>query len=204
MHGVIEEGYRADLIVEHNVELKSVEALLPVLAPFPRCRAVGRIHARQYDGSSGRQKRWPEVKIILRADSGFCRWKMLRWCESDQVNYIVGCKDRRSHRSPARFRALCARLSNMIAVQNQVEFEQAANQRLGSFTEQHRRVLGRDFVPRIAGLLICYNIPAVDLNGTGRTFVVSYQRITSFGSATPAERKFFGDFHSETLQNYRR
>jgi hypothetical protein len=50
----------------------------------------------------------------------------------------------------------------MIAVQNQVEFEQAANQRLGSFTEQHRRVLGRDFVPRIAGLLICYNIPAAD------------------------------------------
>ena len=109
VHRVIEEGYRADLIVEHNVELKSVEALLPVLAPFPRCRAVGRIDARQYDGSSGRQKRWPEVKIILRADSGFCRWKMLRWCESDQVNYIVGCKDRRSHRSPARFRALCAR-----------------------------------------------------------------------------------------------
>ena len=95
-------------------------------------------------------------------------------------------------------------MSNMIAVQNQVEFEQAANQRLGSFTEQHRRVLGRDFVPRIAGLLICYNFPAADLNGTGRTFVVSYQRITSFGSATPAERKFFGDFHSETLQNYRR
>ena len=62
-------------------------------------------------------------------------------------------------------------MSNMIAEQNQVEFEQAANQRLGSFTKQHRRVLGRDFVPRIAGLLICYNIPAADLNGTGRTFV---------------------------------
>ena len=36
------------------------------------------------------RERWPEVKIILRADSGFCRWKMLRWCEAHQVDYIVG------------------------------------------------------------------------------------------------------------------
>ena len=36
------------------------------------------------------RKRWPQVKIILRADSGFCRWKMLRWCERVGVHYIVG------------------------------------------------------------------------------------------------------------------
>jgi hypothetical protein len=36
------------------------------------------------------RKQWPEVKITLRADSGFCRWKMLRWCETHQVEYIVG------------------------------------------------------------------------------------------------------------------
>jgi hypothetical protein len=36
------------------------------------------------------RKRWPRVKIILRADSGFCRWKMLRWCERAAVHYIVG------------------------------------------------------------------------------------------------------------------
>lgn len=33
---------------------------------------------------------WPEVEIIFRADSGFCRWKMLRWCEKNNVKYIVG------------------------------------------------------------------------------------------------------------------
>jgi hypothetical protein len=33
---------------------------------------------------------WPEVRIILRADSGFCRWRMLRWCEGNGVDYIVG------------------------------------------------------------------------------------------------------------------
>src|SRR5208283_2792567 len=33
---------------------------------------------------------WPEVKIVFRGDSGFCRWKMLRWCERHEVNYLVG------------------------------------------------------------------------------------------------------------------
>jgi len=33
---------------------------------------------------------WPEVRLILRADSGFCRWKMLHWCEWAGVDYIVG------------------------------------------------------------------------------------------------------------------
>ena len=33
---------------------------------------------------------WPAVKIIFRGDSGFCRWKMLRWCDRHGVDYIIG------------------------------------------------------------------------------------------------------------------
>jgi hypothetical protein len=33
---------------------------------------------------------WPHVKLILRADSGFCRRRMLHWCEWASVDYIVG------------------------------------------------------------------------------------------------------------------
>ena len=33
---------------------------------------------------------WPKVNIIFRGDSGFCRWKMLSWCERNDVDYIVG------------------------------------------------------------------------------------------------------------------
>jgi hypothetical protein len=33
---------------------------------------------------------WPQVKIIFRGDSGFCRWRMLAWCERYGVKYIVG------------------------------------------------------------------------------------------------------------------
>ncbi len=33
---------------------------------------------------------WPGVRIILRGDSGFCRHKMLSWCERHGVGYITG------------------------------------------------------------------------------------------------------------------
>jgi Transposase DDE domain group 1 len=33
---------------------------------------------------------WPTVRIILRADSGFCRHRMLGWCERHGVGYCVG------------------------------------------------------------------------------------------------------------------
>ena len=36
------------------------------------------------------RKAWPKAKIIFRGDSGFCRWRMLRWCERQGVYYIVG------------------------------------------------------------------------------------------------------------------
>ena len=36
------------------------------------------------------RKAWPTVEIILRGDSGFCRWRMLRWCDNNRVGYIVG------------------------------------------------------------------------------------------------------------------
>lgn len=33
---------------------------------------------------------WPEVKIVFRADSGFCRRRMMRWCDRHGVDYIIG------------------------------------------------------------------------------------------------------------------
>ena len=33
---------------------------------------------------------WPEVEIIVRADSGFCREELLKWCEDHRVGYVVG------------------------------------------------------------------------------------------------------------------
>ena len=36
------------------------------------------------------RQEWPDVKIIFRGDSGFCRHEMLTWCEKNNLSYIVG------------------------------------------------------------------------------------------------------------------
>jgi hypothetical protein len=36
------------------------------------------------------RKTWPDVEIVFRGDSGFCRHQMLDWCDSNNVKYIVG------------------------------------------------------------------------------------------------------------------
>jgi hypothetical protein len=33
---------------------------------------------------------WPEVSIVLRADSGFCREELMGWCEHNHVDYVFG------------------------------------------------------------------------------------------------------------------
>src|ERR1700690_715507 len=33
---------------------------------------------------------WPEVKIVLRGDSGFCRNELMSWCESKGVDFLFG------------------------------------------------------------------------------------------------------------------
>lgn len=33
---------------------------------------------------------WPEVAIIVRGDSGFCRQRLIRWCERRGIGYVIG------------------------------------------------------------------------------------------------------------------
>jgi hypothetical protein len=36
------------------------------------------------------RERWPGVRILLRADSGFARQRLMRWCEKHGVDYVFG------------------------------------------------------------------------------------------------------------------
>jgi len=36
------------------------------------------------------RQHWPEVKIIIRADSGFCRDDLMSWCEKNGIDYVLG------------------------------------------------------------------------------------------------------------------
>ena len=84
---------------------------------------------------------WPNVKIIFRGDSGFCRWRMLRWCDRHDVKYIVGlAKNSR-----------LLKLAGPLMQQAQQQFEQTQQkQRLfGELTyaagtwDQERRVIAK-------------------------------------------------------------
>jgi len=42
------------------------------------------------------RRRWPRVRILLRADSGFAREALMAWCEANRVDYVFGlAKNRR-------------------------------------------------------------------------------------------------------------
>ena len=36
------------------------------------------------------RQRWPAVNILLRGDGGFCREKLMAWCEREGLDYIFG------------------------------------------------------------------------------------------------------------------
>jgi hypothetical protein len=36
------------------------------------------------------RQRWPAVRILLRADSGFAREPLMAWCEANRVDYVFG------------------------------------------------------------------------------------------------------------------
>jgi Transposase DDE domain group 1 len=51
--------------------------------------------------------RWPNVRILLRADSGFAREALMAWCEANRVDYLFGL---------ARNARLAAMIENELAV----------------------------------------------------------------------------------------
>jgi hypothetical protein len=36
------------------------------------------------------RRHWPQVRIVLRGDSGFCRDELMSWCEGNQVQFVFG------------------------------------------------------------------------------------------------------------------
>jgi DDE family transposase len=112
-----------------------------------------RLRQSNIDGSAGSleevkrivgqiRKSWPGVRILLRADSGFCRDGLMDWCENNAVDFVFGL-------------ARNSRLEAMLAPQMReaaAEFKQTG-QRARIFTEFHyetldswsrpRRVLGK-------------------------------------------------------------
>jgi hypothetical protein len=84
---------------------------------------------------------WPTVRIIVRADSGFCRKRMLYWCERNDVSYCVGLAQN------SRLNALTAAHRERLARQfasTKVKQREFADLRYGARTwNTERRVIAR-------------------------------------------------------------
>jgi hypothetical protein len=94
-------------------------------------RIIGRIRAR-----------WPRVRILLRADSGFCREALMAWCEANRVDFVFGL---------ARNERLVAEIeTEMAAARAAAEASGKSARRFGDFRwstrdswSRTRRVIGK-------------------------------------------------------------
>lgn len=84
---------------------------------------------------------WPEVRLSVRGDSGFCRWRLMRWCDHHGIGYVLGLARNR------RLEALAAPWTHAAAVR----FERSGEpqRRFGTFAyaagpwDRARRVIAK-------------------------------------------------------------
>ena len=67
------------------------------------------------------RSRWPRVRILLRADSDFCREALMAWCEQNRVDFVFGLARNPSGSHPSQLRSpwalrTSARLVEEVAV----------------------------------------------------------------------------------------
>jgi hypothetical protein len=74
---------------------------LPLYIFCGRHLLVSKLRRSNIDGAAGAceeverivaqiRQRWPRTRILLRADSGFCRDALMAWCEANKVDYLFG------------------------------------------------------------------------------------------------------------------
>ena len=98
---------------------------------------VARLRPSDIDGSAGTvdelerivpalREQWPDVRIIVRGDSGFCRESIMSWCEDHNVDYVFGL---------ARNSRLVKRVSKSLA---RAKHKHAATGRAARYFEELR------------------------------------------------------------------
>src|SRR4051795_7111034 len=83
---------------------------------------------------------WPEGKVVGRADSGFCREEILRWCEGDGVDYVIGLA--KNTRLSAAIAAELDRVRERFEAEKQParEFAELRHQTLDTWSRERRVV----------------------------------------------------------------
>lgn len=93
IHGKQEGGYFNGFYDNHCYLPLYVFCGYQILVSYLRSSRVGAAHNATAVTKLLVEKirsRWPNVRIILRGDSGFAVDRLLRWCDNNQVGYVFG------------------------------------------------------------------------------------------------------------------
>ncbi len=60
------------------------------------------------------RRRWPQVRILVRADSGFARDELMAWCETNGVDYLLGLASSRVNSALATTRRARLQLRRVV------------------------------------------------------------------------------------------
>lgn len=88
------------------------------------------------------REHWPEVKILVRGDSGFARESLMAWCEENGVDFLFGLA--RNSRLEAMLAPALERVEQLCAESGEAErvYEELTYRTLKSWSRE-RRVIGK-------------------------------------------------------------
>lgn len=88
------------------------------------------------------RQRWPDVKIILRGDSGFAIERLMRWCDKNNVGYVFGLP-----KNDVLIREIACEMTRARILQSHLGGEQACfkwfRYRTHRTWDRHRWVVGK-------------------------------------------------------------
>ena len=110
-----------------------------------------RLRAANIDASAGAREEiarlvlalrlvWPEVRITLRADSGFCRDTLMAWCEANAVDYVFGLAKNTRLTALIADELTAVKAACTTAVPRARQFAELTYQTLDSWTRPRRVV----------------------------------------------------------------
>lgn len=86
------------------------------------------------------RQKWPEVKVILRADSGFARDALMSWCETNGVDYVFGLAKNKRLEALIEDALQIAKLRAADSRESEREFRDLVYQTRDSWTRERRVV----------------------------------------------------------------
>jgi hypothetical protein len=88
------------------------------------------------------RQRWPQVRVLVRGDSGFCREELMAWCEQNRVDYLLGLSKNSRLTAELKLERALARLIHDLKAMPARAFKDFRYRTRKSWSRE-RRVVGK-------------------------------------------------------------